>query len=101
MLNLPSQKRLSESLVQEAAYLKTALDDPAQMRLYELVSDLEMILLQIANLEHEHDLEAVQMVQRGVDKQGVLFRIDLSKLSQKRPEASSGVHPKSTSPNRT
>lgn len=100
-LNLPSQKRISESLVQEATYLKTALDDPAQMRLRELVADLEIILLQIANLEDEHDLEAVQMVQRGVDKQGVLFRIDLSKISQKRLGASSGANPKSTSPNRT
>ena len=100
-LNLPSQKRISESLVQEAAYLKTALDDPAQMRLRELVSDLEMILLQIANLENGYDLEAVEMVRKGVDKRGVLFRIDLSKMSQTRPETSSGVNPKPTSPNRT
>lgn len=100
-LNLPSQKRISESLVQEAAYLKTALADPAQMRLCELIVDLEIILLQIANLEDEHDLEAVEMVQKGVDKQGVLFRIDLSKISGERPGASSGAHPKPTSPNKT
>jgi hypothetical protein len=100
-LNLPSQKRISESLVQEAAYLKTALDDPAQMRLRELVGDLEMILLQIANLENEHDLEAVEMVRRGVDKQGVLFRIDLSKISQQRPGMSSGADPKPISQYKT
>ena len=100
-LNLPSQKRISESLVREAAFLKTALADPAEMRLRELVSDLEIILLQIANLEDKHDLEAVQMVQRGVDKQGVLFRIDLSKINKERPGASSSTNPKPTSLNRT
>lgn len=100
-LNLQSQKRISESLVQEAAYLKTALADPAEMRLRELVSDLEMILLQIANLEDEHDLEAVEMVQRGVDKQGVLFRIDLSKINKERPGTSSSTNPKPASLNRT
>lgn len=85
-LNLPIQKRISESLVQEASYLKTVLDDPAQIRLRKLVADLEVILLQIANLENEHDLEAVEMVQKGVDKQGVLFRIDLSKITTERPK---------------
>lgn len=88
-LNLPIQKRISESLVREASYLKTALDDPAQIRLRELVADLEIILLQIANLENEHDLEAVEMVRKGVDKQGVLFRIDLSKISTERPKPTS------------
>lgn len=93
-LNLQSQKRISESLVQEAAFLKTALADPAETRLRELIGDLEIILLHIANLEDEHDLEAVEMVQRGVNKQGVLFRIDLSKILKKRPEASSSTKPK-------
>ncbi len=84
-LNLQSQRRISASLVQEAEYLKTALADPAQMRLRELVGDLEVILLQIANLEDEHDLEAVEMLQRGVNKQEVLLRIDLSKILRRSP----------------
>jgi len=88
-LNLPSQRRISASLVQEAEYLQGALADPAQMRLRELVGDLEVILLQIANLEDEHDLEAVEMLQRGVNKEGVLLRIDLSKILSKSPGRSS------------
>ena len=94
-LNLQRQKRISESLVQEAAYLKTALADPAETRLKELVGDLEVILLQIANLEDEYDLEAVEMIQRGANKQGVLFRIDLSEISRRNPEISPGVRSKS------
>lgn len=88
-LNLQSQKHISETLVQEAAYLKTALKDPAETRLRELISDLEIILLQIANLEDEYDLEAVEMVRKGVNKRGILFRIDLSEISGKPSDASS------------
>lgn len=97
-LNLQTQRQISESLVREAAYLKNALNDPAEMRLRELIGDLEIILLQIANLENEHDLEAVEMVQRGVDEQGILFRIDLSKLS-KNPVSSSNTKPKAQNQN--
>jgi hypothetical protein len=93
-LNLQNQRRISEVLVREAVYLKSALADPAETRLRELVSDLEIILLQIANLEDEYDLEAVEMIQKGVNKQGVLFRIDLSKISKKSTDASSSTKPK-------
>lgn len=93
-LNLQSQKRISETLVQEAAYLKTALKDPAETRLRELISDLEIILLQIANLEDEYDLDAVKMVQKGVNKRGILFRIDLSEISGKPSDTSTRIESK-------
>lgn len=93
-LNLQSQRRISEILVQEAAYLKIALNNPAETRLRELISDLEIILLQIANLEDEYDLEVVEMVQKGVNKRGVLFRIDLSEISRKPSDASSHIESK-------
>ncbi len=98
-LNLSSQRRISEDLVQEAAYLKTALADPSETRLRELVADLEIILLQIANLEDEYDLDAVEMVQRGVDTQGVLFRIDLSKVPARHSGASTDEKPKTQNQN--
>ena len=79
-LNLPIQKRISESLVQEAAYLKNELTDPAQMRLRELVGDLEIILLQIANLEAENDISGIEMVKSGIDRQGILLKINLQEI---------------------
>ena len=93
-LNLQNQTRISEVLVREAVYLKSTLSDPTETRLRELVSDLEIILLQIANLEDEYDLEAVEMIQKGVNKQGVLFRIDLSKIPKKNMDAPSSAKPK-------
>ena len=87
-LNLPTQRQISESLVQEAVYLKSELSDPAELRLRELVDDLEVTLLQIANLENEHDLAAIEMVQSSVTNQALLFRIDLSQLSSEAEAAS-------------
>lgn len=80
-LNLPFQKKMSQSLVNETGYLRSQLQDPADKQLQELLSDLEVILLQIANLEDEHDLDAVELVRSGVEKRAVLFKINLSQLA--------------------
>jgi hypothetical protein len=81
-LNFPTQRRISETLVQEAVYLKSEFTNTAERRLHELVEDLEVILLQIANLENEHDLAAIEMVRTSVTNQALLFRIDLSQMSR-------------------
>jgi len=47
-----------------------------------LVSDLEVILLQIANLESEHNLSTIEMVQSGVDRRGILLKINLEEMRQ-------------------
>jgi hypothetical protein len=79
-LDLPRQKEVSRELVNEAVYLKNELKDPRQRRLRELVTDLETILIQIANLESENDLEAVEFVKEGVENRGVLLKINLSEM---------------------
>jgi hypothetical protein len=81
-LDLPRQKEISRGLVTEAAFLKGDLRSPADRRLRELVSDLEVILLQIANLESENDLESVELVQRGVDERGLLMKINLNDMER-------------------
>jgi hypothetical protein len=81
-LNLPRQKQVSRELVTEAGQLKSDLKDPRQRRLRELVADLEIILLQIANLEVENDLEAVDFVKQGVESRGIMLKINLSEMSE-------------------
>lgn len=81
-LDLPRQKEISRGLVTEAASLKSDLKSPADRRLRELVSDLEVILLQIANLESESDLEAVELVRQGVDERGLLMKINLNEMAR-------------------
>jgi hypothetical protein len=80
-LDLPLQKRISQELVIQAGTLKSDLKEPGQRRLRELVIELETVLLQIANLEAENDLEAVAFVKQGVESGGLLLKINLSEMS--------------------
>ena len=81
-LDLPRQKQVSRQLVNEASGLKSDLKDPAQKRLRELVSDLETILIQIANLESANDLSAVEFVKQGAESRGIMFKINLAEMEQ-------------------
>jgi hypothetical protein len=81
-LDLPRQKQVSRELVNEASGLKSDLKDPAQKRLRELVSDLETILIQIANLESANDLSAVEFVKQGAESRGIMFKINLAEMEQ-------------------
>jgi len=79
-LDLPYQKQVSKDLIRQAGAIQSDLKDPSQRRLRQLVADLETILLQIANLESENDLEAVDIVKQGVESRGLLFKINLSEM---------------------
>lgn len=81
-LNLPLQKQISRDLVSEAKVIKAGLADFRQRRLQELVADLEVILIQIANLETEHDLSAIEFVKHGVESRGILLKINLTEMRQ-------------------
>ncbi len=79
-LNLPYQKQVSQELVEEAGFLKKELAESDQERLENLIASLEIILLQIANLESENDLDAVTLVRDGINTQGILMEIHLTDL---------------------
>jgi hypothetical protein len=79
-LDLPYQKQVSGELVEEASYLKKELAGSDQERLENLITSLEIILLQIANLESENDLDAIELVRDGITSQGLLMEINLSDL---------------------
>jgi len=80
-LDLPLQKRISRGLAAEAGSIQNSLTDPRQARLRRLVAELRVIMLQIANLEEGQDLEGVELVKQGVDRQSLLLRIDLSRMT--------------------
>ena len=81
-LDLPYQQQISRELVQEASWLKGELSGGHHRRLQELISDLEVILLQIANLEEESDISAIELMQDGVKSRGILFKIHLADTDQ-------------------
>ena len=79
-LNLPRQKEVSNELVKEASALKSDLKNAKERQLEKLVGDLEMILMQIANLKSEYDLPTVEIIKAGVEQKDVLFKISLSEM---------------------
>ncbi|UCH94174.1 MAG: zf-HC2 domain-containing protein [Candidatus Aminicenantes bacterium] len=82
VLNLPYQQRISRELVQQASGLKNQLSNLQQRQLRELITDLEVILLQVANLESGSDISAIELVKNGVKIRGVLFKIQLTDIRQ-------------------
>jgi hypothetical protein len=79
-INIPRQKKISRGLVQEASYLKKELSQNKDRRLEKLVGDLELILVQIANLEEKEDLPEIEIVKNGVDRKGLLMKINLEQM---------------------
>jgi hypothetical protein len=81
-LDLDHKKAVSRGLAAEAPALRAALSEGGEKRLRALVADLEVILLQIANLESGQDLEAVELIKQGVDSKGILLKIDLARMGR-------------------
>ncbi|HSE42402.1 MAG TPA: zf-HC2 domain-containing protein [Acidobacteriota bacterium] len=78
--DLTAQKKMSRELIQQAPIIRANLKGPERRRLTQLVSDLELILLQIANLESENDVPEIELVKSGVDRKGVLFKINVEQM---------------------
>jgi hypothetical protein len=79
---LDRQREMSRVLVRESQEISSGLTDPSQQRLRELVSDLGLILIQIANIESRHDVEGVDIVKGGVERNGILFKINLEEIQR-------------------
>jgi hypothetical protein len=77
-----SERAQARVLVAEGQKVQDDLTRPRDRRLRELVSQLEMILREIANMEADDDLDAVEMIRNRVDREGVLLRIDLQQLRE-------------------
>jgi len=81
-LDLARTKAVSRELLTEAADVRRGLSQPGQRRLRDLVAELEVIMLQIANLESGQDLEGVELVKQGVDSKSLFLKIDLDRMSR-------------------
>lgn len=81
-LDLDGKKAASRALLTQAPAIRKGLDGPGQRRLRDLVADLEVIMMQIANLESGQDLEGVELVKQGVDRKGLFLKIDLARMGR-------------------
>ncbi|MCK7483001.1 MAG: hypothetical protein M0C28_42195 [Candidatus Moduliflexus flocculans] len=62
--------------------LRRSLSARDQKRLRALVGELEVIMMQIANLGSGQDAEGIELVKQGVDARGIFLKIDLDRLGR-------------------
>ncbi len=79
-INFAHQRQISQQLIEETSVLKDDLGQSDQIRLRELISDLELVLLQIANLEVDKDLPAIELVKSTASSRSILLRINLEEM---------------------
>jgi len=97
MLNVERRRQIAGDLVTEATLLQEQLSASDQQRLRQLVADLEVILMQIANIESTYNVPEIEMLQDGVDRKGILFKIEVEEM--RRPDgATPDARPASAKP---
>jgi len=81
-IDLDRKKMISRELAAAAPGIRGALNKRGQKGLRDLISDLEVIMMQIANLESGQDLEGVELIRQGVDSRGLFLKIDLDRMGR-------------------
>ncbi len=83
-----TEKRVARNLMKEAAFLKGGLSRMKNERVKQLVEELELILLEIANLEEEQDVENIELIKSGIDRKALLLKIYLHDLNPEQNQKS-------------
>ncbi len=78
--NMDLRQRAAGELAIQAADLHGRLDPGEQARLAALLQELELVLLQMAHARPESGSQDVAMIREGVDRNGLLFKIELTAL---------------------
>lgn len=91
--DLGQKKTMSRDLAAEAPRIRGALNERGEKRLRGLVADLELIMMQIANLESGQDLDGVELIKQGVDRRGLFLKIDVDRMGRavRAPAAAPGT----------
>lgn len=77
-----AQQVRARALVREASVLRDDLPGGDNRRMRELVTELQLVLREIANLESKNDLQAVEIIRNRVDREGVLMKIDVEQMRE-------------------
>jgi len=77
-----TQQVRARALVREASTIRDDLPGSDNRRLRELVTELQLVCREIANLEAKDDLKAVQIIRNRVDREGVLLKIDVEQMRE-------------------
>ncbi len=79
---LQREKEISRRLVNESALITSKLNDPSQRQMKELITDLQLILVQIANLSVKQETPGIEIIKGGIEHNGILFRINLEQIQR-------------------
>ena len=74
-VDLSAEQRFSRELIHESRYL---MQQPFDDRSTKLISDMERILIELANLEQEADLPNVELIRSGIHRENLLFKIRMA-----------------------
>jgi hypothetical protein len=88
--NFDQQKALSRKLVDQTTQLKEELDPQTQKRMLSLIDDLEVVLLQIANIDSSYNLNTIEMIQYSVEQKSILFKLNLQEISEMKTKTIKG-----------
>jgi len=80
VLDSRRQQNFSRQLVDQAAVLYASLNRPEQQQMRQLIDDLRIILLQLANIEIKPGVPAVELVRKSVDRKSILLKINIEGL---------------------
>jgi hypothetical protein len=76
-IDLSAEREVSRDLIKEARYLR---EQDIDRRSERLIDDLNKILIELANLEDDHDLPDVEIIRGGIHQENLLFKIRMAEL---------------------
>ena len=82
-IDLRLHQQISRTLVDQGNVLTVSLNKPDQQLLRQLIRDLQIILLQLANMEARPGLPVVEFVKKGIDEKSILLKINLEEMRAK------------------
>ncbi len=80
-IDLETERRVSRALLREARYLRTGPIDP---RSYRLLSDLDQIMIGLANSDAGHAQPAVDIIRDGIGEKNLLFKLRIQETAEYR-----------------
>ncbi len=75
-----AERRLAENLAKDAATLADALEDLEFRRQADLLRDLEVVFLQLANLPEEQYRHGIEMVQATLESRALIFQLSVEEM---------------------
>ena len=98
LFDFHQEKSISRELVQETVSLRNDLNAAGSDRMLDLISDLEVILMQISNLDRDFSPLELELVQSGIARRALLFKINLEEMKRwqdvRQPVRASGSTPR-------